>query len=430
MRVHTFLLSLPLFPTASSAFLPPLHFPISRRGGAFPVPDIANLPHLLEQLALIEIRFNATTREYTGNRVVRVPNKVRGTQGSTVLLGEVGRDENWYTTLPLGEPAQHVNTDLDMLSADWWVFSTKSNKGSFFLDFNSKTYIDSKSPLSFPTCRLPSDVLHLFVIRRAVPVTFAHCRPAQQWSRSLLPNGAYLGLAPSTHLSQLKTTSLMPQLIEREIIDRPMWSIVLLSSHEGLFSMGGTVIATVKGLEEGTKPALVHTSQHGELKRDENKGKESTKDLKPEFDWDNEWKWIKVRGSEGWWQVSIDGIWIEGEIILHDQPIILDVNTPFIVAPPQAAQTFYASISGSKRLPPPHDRFYAYPCLNTPQLYFEFGGWKAEVFTGKRDPVISASGGGLSLGRMATGSEHCIGVVVESRLGVGNNINNQNTSDM
>lgn len=140
MLAHSFLLSFFLFPLPIPAFLPPLHFPISRRGGAFPVSGIADIPHLLGQLAINEARFNATTREFTGNRVVRVPKKVRGTQAATVLLGEVGREGNWYTTLPLGEPAQHVNTDLDMLSADWWVVSTKSDKGSFFLDFNSKTY--------------------------------------------------------------------------------------------------------------------------------------------------------------------------------------------------------------------------------------------------------------------------------------------------
>ncbi|KAH6676269.1 aspartic peptidase domain-containing protein [Halenospora varia] len=384
MRAHSFLLSFFLFPLPIPACLPPLHFPISRRGGAFPVSGIADIPHLLGQLAINEARFNATTREFTGNRVVRVPKKVRGTQAATVLLGEVGREGNWYTTLP-----------LDMLSADWWVVSTKSDKGSFFLDFNSKTYVDSESPLSFPTCRLPIDILHLFAIRRT------------QWSRALLPNGAYLGLAPSTHLSQLRGTSLMPQLIEREIIDRPMWSIVLLNSREGLFSMGGTAIATIKEIEKESESALLHNGGHEELKRGE------------EFDWEGDWKWLKVQGSEGWWQISMDGIWVEGEKILRQQPIILDVNTPFIIAPPQAAQTFYASISGSRQLPEPHDQFYAYPYLNPPQLHYEFGGWKAEVLKGKRDPLASALGGRLSLGRIAVGSGYCIGVVVESRMGVG-----------
>jgi hypothetical protein len=30
--------------------------------------------------------------------------------------------------------------DLDMLTADWYIFSTSSGTGSFYLDFNSKTY--------------------------------------------------------------------------------------------------------------------------------------------------------------------------------------------------------------------------------------------------------------------------------------------------
>lgn len=95
---------------------------------------------LLGELKLVEARFNATTREFMGNKVVRTPKRIRGTQASTILLGEVGREGNWFADLRMGDPAQTVDMDLDMLTADWWVFSTSSSKGSWFLDFNSKTY--------------------------------------------------------------------------------------------------------------------------------------------------------------------------------------------------------------------------------------------------------------------------------------------------
>jgi hypothetical protein len=35
---------------------------------------------------------------------------------------------------------QTVDMDLDMLTADWWILSTRSGTGSFFLDFNSQTF--------------------------------------------------------------------------------------------------------------------------------------------------------------------------------------------------------------------------------------------------------------------------------------------------
>lgn len=126
-----------------AAFLPPIHYTISRRGGGFSTAEVANLTGLLEQMKVIETRFTATTRAFNENRVVRKPRRVQGTQASTVLLGEVGREGNWHANLHIGDPPQKIDVDLDMLTADWWIFSTNSNKGSFFLDFNSKTYSEN-----------------------------------------------------------------------------------------------------------------------------------------------------------------------------------------------------------------------------------------------------------------------------------------------
>lgn len=135
-------LAFPLFILGSLAIetLPPIHYTISRRGGSFPAPDISNLTYLLEQLQVVEQRFNAATRDFIGNKVVRKPKRLYGTQASSTLLGDVGREGNWFANLHIGEPVQEVNMDLDMLTADWWIFSTSSDKGSIYLDFNSSTY--------------------------------------------------------------------------------------------------------------------------------------------------------------------------------------------------------------------------------------------------------------------------------------------------
>ncbi len=126
--------------TLSKPPLSPIHYTISRRSGSFPAPDTVNLTYLLSELQTVEARFNATTRNFSGNKVVRKPKRMRGTQANTVLLGEVGRDGNWFADLRIGEPEQMVDMDLDMLTRDWWVSSTSSEKGSWFLDFNSRTY--------------------------------------------------------------------------------------------------------------------------------------------------------------------------------------------------------------------------------------------------------------------------------------------------
>ncbi|KAE8448616.1 hypothetical protein EG329_009041 [Mollisiaceae sp. DMI_Dod_QoI] len=401
-------LSLYLFTFLSSATaaLPPIHYTISRRGGSFPAPDAVNLTYLLEQVTIVEDRFGATTRAFQGNKVVRKPKRLHGTQAGTALLGEAGREGNWYASLHIGEPIQEVDMDLDMLTVDWWILSTSSDKGSFFLDFNSKTYVDSESHLAFPTCRQPKDVVHLPTIHRSVPISFAHCRPSKQWIRTLLPSGAYLGLAPSVALSQTKTISLMPQLIEKHLVDVPIWSILLVNEKEGIFSIGGTSVASVRQVERESEDALTRIGRNQNHKRGYiiNDPPSRTSD-----DQTNNWNWLKVQGAEGWWQTLMRGVWADGIKILESQPIVLDLNSPFIIAPPLAARTLYSSISGSKQLSPPYDQFYAYPCFNRPTIHFEFAQWNVEVLKGGR----------FSLGRMAIGSGYCIGVIIESRMNTG-----------
>jgi hypothetical protein len=126
--------------------LPPIRYPISWRGGSFPAPHIANLTYLLQQLEDVEKLFDATRRDFSGNKEVRKPKRRHGTQAGTTLLGEVAREGNWFANLHIGEPAQEVDMDLDMLAADWWILSTSSNKGSFYIDFHSKSY--GQSPRS------------------------------------------------------------------------------------------------------------------------------------------------------------------------------------------------------------------------------------------------------------------------------------------
>ena len=153
--LHLLLLHFVTLAIRATKSLPPIRYPISRRGGSFPAPDIANLTYLLEQLQDVEKRFDATRRDFSGNKVVRKPKRLYGTQAGTILLGEAGREGSWFANLHIGEPAQEVDMDLDLLTADWWILSTSSNKGSFYLDFHSKSY--GQSPRSMHKQRLISE---------------------------------------------------------------------------------------------------------------------------------------------------------------------------------------------------------------------------------------------------------------------------------
>ena len=96
------------------------------------------------------------------------------------------------------------------------------------------------------------------------------------------------------------------------------------------------------------------------------------------------------------------------------------LNTPFILAPPLAVQTFYASISGALTLPPPYHAFHIFPCLNPPVLAFEFDGWQFPAMQGgKGARWMGMPGGRFSLGRYREGSGYCVGAVVETSVGTG-----------
>jgi hypothetical protein len=186
--------------------------------------------------------------------------------------------------------------------------------------------VDSESPLTFPTCREPKDIIHLPTIKRSVPIYFALCRPTKQWIRALLPSGAYLGLAPFTTLSQTKTVSLMPQLIEKNIIDTPVWSLVLINGKDGIFSIGGTSAPSLKQAKMETDHKLAQLGTD-ELKKDGVISPRSPAEIEMEAAISShEWKWSKVQGAEGWWQILMRGIWVDGIKVLDNQPIVLDVS--------------------------------------------------------------------------------------------------------
>ncbi|KAI9763337.1 MAG: hypothetical protein M1840_000602 [Geoglossum simile] len=413
-----------------------IHFTISRRGGAFPSTDLADMELLSEQLAAAEARFNLTQREIVGNKVVRkAKKKVVGDGEYGGLIGEVGRMGGWFAELRVGEPVQVVEMDLDMLTADFFLFSTTSRGGRGFTALLSQTFgdLDYWVPVTltiptivqsnyfpFPNCRVSTDAIALPTINTSVPLSFVLCHPPKSSLQTLLPSGAVLGLAPSESLSQMKADGLLKQILEKAIVRNGIWSIMLINGQDGVFSIGGTGADAVKGVEEQTKAAL---DRLGEIERQQKESESGQSPVGERGDEakvvkrDDDWKWTKIQGgTAAWWQILMQGVWIDGNKILKNQPVILDLNTPFILAPPTATKLFYASISGARRLPPPHSQFYTFPCLNPPKLHFEFGGGFFPAMQGDRG---SGPGGRSSLGRAKNGSGYCVGVVVETRMGVG-----------
>ncbi|KAI9715594.1 MAG: hypothetical protein M1812_005898 [Candelaria pacifica] len=421
---------------ANAISSPVLHFTLARRGGAFPTDNVANLTYLAEELAAAEARFNQTRREIKGNKVVRKP-KEKGVGGGSfgLLMGEVGQQGRWYGKLGIGDPAQGVELDLDMLTSDFFVFTTTSSKGSKYDDLWSQSFLKSNEH-PYANCKLPTDLVHLPTINTSLPLSFAYCRPSKSYLHTLLASGSMLGLAPSDSLSQTRTPSLLKQLVEKNVVHQSIWSLLLINGQEGVFSVGGTGAEAVETVMRQTKEQM---DKFGELEKNKKvvveleMNKEAVVEepkllekravdagLAAKDDtWRQGWKWSKVQGAEGWWQILMQGVWVDGTKVLKNQPVVIDLNTPFILAPPLAVKAFYSSISGSRPLPPPHNNFYMFPCLNPPMLHFEFGGWNFPAMQGgKGADYLGGPGGKFSLGKVQEGSGYCVGAVVETRMGV------------
>ncbi|KAI9797485.1 MAG: hypothetical protein M1825_005993 [Sarcosagium campestre] len=414
-----------------------LHYPIVRRGGPFRTDTGVNFTFLSEQLTSAAARFNLTHREIKGNKVVRRA-KASGLHGSEhgLLMGEVGRAGNWYGKLKMGVPPQGIDMDLNMLTWDFFLLSTSSDKGSPYIDFRSQTYEMTGEYPGYPSCKLPRDTVHLPTINMSMTVLFPHCRAHKSTQRTLGASGAMLGLGPSRSLSQTKTDSLLRQLVDSGVVESDMWSLMLIDEHEGVLSIGGTASDAIAQADKATKDQLDSLGNTGQASMAEDSApaadaleanasaleKRAQRGLKDRAtaEWETAWRWSRVQGAAGWWQILMQGVWVDGSKVLKNQPVIIDLNTPFILAPPLAARAFYGSISGARAMPPPHDQFYTFPCLNPPDLHFEFARWNFPVMKG------TASGryhrwprSKFSLGRVKEGSGYCVGAVVETRMGVG-----------
>lgn len=304
-------------------------------------------------------------------------------QPGTTLLGEVGSPGSWFASLKIGEPSQNVDMDLNMLTADFVVVSTPSGKGSFYLEERSGTYSvrdddEEGKGMNFPGCRWGKDVvgfplgLDMFdglKGERYIPVSFAHCRPQKQWVGSLGKSGAGLGLAVGEGLGQVGgwTGGLLGQMVKNEVVDTEVWSLLLINGYEGVLSVGGTSVEAVRevegmigkqlekldgggvqtgpgdlknsntnGLQSGDDGStnldgFGFQSQHDELKRNtelglmkRDGGMSSNNDESKPND-ESVWEWSKVRGTDGWWEILMKGIWVDGNKVLQNQPIVLDV---------------------------------------------------------------------------------------------------------
>ncbi|KAI8984815.1 acid protease [Trametes punicea] len=107
---------------------------------------------------------------------------------------------------------------------------------------------------------------------------------------------------------------------------------------------------------------------------------------------------------EGYWQVDMDAVSVQGEDVLGKTPAIIDTGTSSIVGDKDSVAAFYASIPGSEdasdSLGP---GYYTIPCDDPPEVELTFGGHSFAVPTdGLRGAALPSDAG------------RCVGGVVAS----------------
>ncbi|KAH0829859.1 hypothetical protein AYO21_10167 [Fonsecaea monophora] len=400
-----------------------IHLPLYRRGGRFSSHESANLTHLSSILEAAEAKYGRSYRAIEGNRLVRRWHASSfEDENDPEVVDVVGGVNRWYTTVEVGAPRQILEVDIDMLRPDFYTITTASDSGVKYNASASQSH-GIRHGRAHPICARASDEFHLSPNLPALRLEFPACAPAKASRQSLAHSGTFLGLAPHVgSLARLSSPPLLTQLREQDAVPNKVWSVTLLDTETGILTLGGTIAKEVEEAKIRGDVELKHFGQAGITAEwvSEQVQAQLQAMMPTEVPWDQHFKWTEVQGAAGWWMALMRGVWIHGAKILRNQPVILDINVPFILAPPIATQRFYDSIGGTKRLPAPFDVFFAFPCFNQVNIALEIAGMNIPAMQGQgtwEDGLHGPTGGRFSLGKLQDGSGYCVGSVVETRMG-------------
>lgn len=127
----------------------------------------------------------------------------------------------------------------------------------------------------------------------------------------------------------------MKQLLEKEVVQRPIFSLMLINGQDGVLSVGGTAASAIDLVVSQTERELdqLGATAKGDAVPAENtiglakRGRTSKGIVTRQEDWETGWTWSGVQGAEGWWQLLMRGVWVDGSKILHNQPVVIDVRS-------------------------------------------------------------------------------------------------------
>ena len=314
-----------------------------------------------------------------------------------------------------------------------------------------------------PVCETIVDMLHFNhhsgVYDSRPSIRFPLCTAPKYSVFTRHNSGAILGLASQfsskgqSLLSRIPIApGLLSTLLDQKIINNKIASLTLLDSTSGVLTLGGTIAHEIETARIRSEAELDILGQQSTLSATELETKIAeivNHHLLPfPTTAEDQFKWLPSNTAakstsgtfSGWWTPLMSGVWINGHKALRNQPVLLDLSCPFILAPRDAARKFYESIGGARKLTSSlmvttgsgsgsndstgagdadvDDRFWLIPCSNPASIAFEFAGWMFPALRSltRDDAVHGPVGGPQSLGLWREGTGYCVGAVVESRM--------------
>ena len=132
---------------------------------------------------------------------------------------------------------------------------------------------------------------------------------------------------------------------------------MLINGRQGVLSIGGTGAPAVDLVVKQTKDQL---DRIGALERGETllpsvgenpvavregtpltkRGRSHTEIIETrEASWKDGWEWSTVQGAEGWWQILMQGVWVDDTRVLQNQAVVIDVCLGMLLYPSEALST-------------------------------------------------------------------------------------------
>jgi hypothetical protein len=283
------------------------------------------------------------------------------------------------------------------------------------------TCVESGPPVH-ALCSSSGELFNLTSVDAPIRLQLPICIAPKTSSLTLKSSGSVLGLGLPGSLSRLQDTGLLAQLKQKTALSEDSWSMTILDAETGILSLGGNI---AKEVEEAKIRADLELKHYDDSQANAGWIQQQVEtamsySMPAGSLMETHFKWSPIKGASGWWTSLTTGIWVRGAKILKNQPVLFDVQCPFVLAPPKAASQFYEAVGGSKRLPSPNDMFFAFPCSSQTEVVLELGGWSFPSMSGettRADAINGPAGGRLSLGKLYNGTGFCVGAVVESRMG-------------